>query len=192
MKRHTWAFFVVGIVYVGLSSTERVMGDSDKSVGEKMQRIDAEIVVSASLDDVWHAWTTNEGIQTFFSPKSNVKLEIGGPYEMLFDSQAAKGKQGSEGCNILSYLPREMLSFSWSAPPQFEHAREHRTWVVVRFEELGERVRVRIAHLGWQEMKAAHGDYVDEWQQVFEYFSGAWPFVLDNLKKRFDEGPRWG
>ena len=40
-------------------------------------------------------------------------------------------------------------------------------------------------------MKTAHPSHADEWDQVYEYFSKAWPYVLDNLKKRFDEGPRW-
>ena len=40
-------------------------------------------------------------------------------------------------------------------------------------------------------MKRDHPDYAEQWDQVFDYFSEAWPFVLENLKKRFDEGPRW-
>ncbi len=172
---------------------ERTMGAADAPSAEETQRIDLEIVVNASLNDVWRAWTTNEGVRSFFSQHTNVRLAIGGPFEMFFVSDAPEGQQGSEGCKILSYLPKEMLSFSWSAPPKFAHARRHFTWVVLRFEELsGNQVRVKLSHIGWREMKAAHPDHADEWDQVYEYFSAAWPRVLENLKKRFDEGPRWG
>ena len=162
-----------------------------RSVGNQ-KRIDAELVVSAGLEDVWHAWTTNEGAETFFSRNTNVELAIGGPYEMLFNADAPRGEQGSEGCKVLSYVPMEILSFSWGAPPKFTHARKHHTWVVVRFEDLGSnKTKVRLTHLGWDGMKTAHPAHADEWDQVYEYFSKAWPYVLDNLKKRFDEGPRW-
>lgn len=168
----------------------------NESKGERVSgepRIEVEIVVNASLEDVWHAWTTNEGVQTFFAKDTNIKLEIGGPFEMLFNAESPEGSKGSEGCLFLSYLPLEMLSFSWSAPPQFQHARPHRTWVVLRFEELeSHKVLVKLTHLGWREMKAAHPNYSDEWDQVYDYFTKAWPYVLSNLQKRFDEGPRWG
>ena len=172
---------------------EQTMGGGDAPSAEKTRRVELEIVVNASLDDVWRAWTTNEGVRSFFSERANVRLAIGGPFEMFFVSDAPKGQQGSEGCKILSYLPKEMLSFSWNAPPKFAHARGRFTWVVLRFEELsGSHVRVKLSHIGWREMKTAHPDHADEWDQVYEYFSAAWPRVLDNLKKRFDDGPRWG
>ncbi len=154
----------------GLLIGEQIMGTADAPSAEKTQRIDLEIVANASLDDVWRAWTTNEGVRSFFSQHTNVRLAIGGPFEMFFVSDAPTGQQGSEGCKILSYLPKEMLSFSWNAPPKFAHARGRLTWVVLRFEELsGSQVRVKLSHLGWREMKTAHPEHVDEWDQVYEY-----------------------
>ena len=179
------------LVFVGCSGfiLESSMGKSP--VSEEKQ-IAVETTVNAGLADVWRAWTTNEGVQTFFARTTNVDLTIGGPYEMLFDTDAPRGQMGSEGCKVLSYLPMEMLSFSWNAPPEFTHARGHLTWIVVRLEELsGDRVNVKISHLGWDGMKAAHPSHADEWNEVYDYFSKAWPFVLENLKNRFDEGPRW-
>ena len=97
---------------------------------------------------------------TFFAPAANVELAIGGRYEMLFDPDAPPGSQGGEGLKILSFLPEEMLSFEWNAPPQYPSVRQERTWVVVQFEALtAETTRVRLSHLGWQEG--------EEWEQVF-------------------------
>ena len=155
-----------------------------------VERIDAEAVVSASLDDVWRAWTTSEGAREFFAPAANIDLRLGGPYEIFFSTDSPEGPIGSNGCEVLSYIPNEMFSFTWNAPPQFAHARQHHTWVVLRFDEAGEnRVRVRLSHLGWVEMKRQHPEHAGEWDQVREYFSKAWPYVVGNLEKRFDEGP---
>ncbi|MDM7914984.1 MAG: SRPBCC domain-containing protein [Candidatus Eisenbacteria bacterium] len=141
-----------------------------------------EAVVGAPRSDVWGAWTTTEGLRSFFSPRSRVDLRIGGEIEVLFDGDRPYGEQGSEDCRVLSYLPEEMLSFEWNAPAQFGPARDARTHVVLRFEELGgSKTRVLFDHLGW-----GGGDV---WDEVYQYFDRAWSLVLGNLQKRFESGP---
>lgn len=43
-----------------------------------------EVTVSASLEEVWEAWTTNEGAETWFAPKTNIDPTVGGHYEIFF------------------------------------------------------------------------------------------------------------
>jgi len=145
--------------------------------------IQKEVIVSASLDEVWEAWTTLAGVKTFFASKANVELAIGGPYEMFFNLDAPPGSQGGEGLKVLSYLPKEMLSFEWNAPPDFPTLREKElTWVVVQFEPLqSNRVRVKLTHLGWKDG--------DEWERLYQYFLRAWEIVLGRLVYRFSSGP---
>lgn len=193
MNRKRIVVGVTGVaLFVGsIAVTKNSAAKPPSSNNTEMRRVDVDIEVRASLRDVWHAWTTNEGVRTFFAKNTNVKLAVEGPFEMLFLEDAPIGQQGSEGCKFLSYLPYEMISFTWNAPPQFKHARGHHTWVVVRFEELSpHRTKVRLTHLGWDEMKSAYPDHADEWDQVCDYFTKAWPSVLENLKKRLDERPR--
>ena len=141
-----------------------------------------EIVVPATLDEVWETWTTTEGVKTFFSGAAEVELTPGGKYEIYFLLSAPYGQRGSEGCRVLSYLPKKMLSFEWNAPPQFEQLRKVHTQVVVMFEEVdASNVKVTLSHHGWGEG--------GRWREVYDYFDRAWAFVLDNLKKRFVEGP---
>ena len=144
--------------------------------------IQKEAAIPAPLREVWHAWTTQEGVCTFFAPDANVELCIGGQYEMLFDPDAPAGSRGSEGCRVLSFLPDRMLSFDWNAPPQYPDVRRERTWVVV---ELAAgplaTTRVVLTHLGW---KAG-----DDWEHVFHYFTRAWDTVLGRLAYRFSHGP---
>ena len=144
--------------------------------------IQKEVILPASLAEVWDAWTTVPGVTTFFAPKAKVELTIGGAYEMYFDPDAPPGSQGSEGCKVLSYLPQQMLSFDWSAPPHLPNVRKERTWVVILLEELDERrVKVKLTHLGWR------GG--EEWDEAFRYFLRAWGTVLGRLEHRFSAGP---
>jgi uncharacterized protein YndB with AHSA1/START domain len=55
------------------------------------------VIVQASIDRVWEAWTTVEGVKSFFAPDPTVDLKIGGSYEMYFDLKAAAGFKGGEG-----------------------------------------------------------------------------------------------
>lgn len=144
-----------------------------------------EVTVKASLDDVWRAWTTNEGAQEFFSPSTKIELRTGGPYEIYFNLAAPKGSRGGEGNKVLSFLPKSMLSFEWNAPPDFGPLREIRTRVVINLETVGaDSVKVKFSHLGWGANT--------EWNAVYDYFDKAWGYVLGNFKKRFETGPlKW-
>jgi len=141
-----------------------------------------EIVVPATLSDVWKAWTTTHGVKTFFSSEAKVELAVGGPYEIYFNLDAPYGSRGSEDCKVLSYLPMEMLSFEWNAPPEFGDLRGKHTTVVLQFDEIGPgQVKVKLSQLGWGKG--------EEWNKLYEYFDKAWSSVLGNLKKRFAAGP---
>ena len=148
------------------------------------KRIDKDVMVKGTLAEVWHAWTIDEGVRTFFAPGSNVHLAIGGPYEIYFAPDAPAGQRGGDGLKVLSYLPQEMLSFEWNFPPSIPSLRDGgaRTWVVVSLAEAGAgQVRVRLAHLGWRAG--------DDWEKGFAYFQRAWDIVLGRLQRRFAQGP---
>jgi len=140
------------------------------------------VIIPASVDDVWKAWTTKEGVVTFFAPKASVELAVGGDYEMYFTPRQPEGQRGSEGCKILSFVPGEMFSFTWNAPPSMPEVRKERTWVVLFFRYLeANKTQVNLLHLGWQMGK--------EWQEAFRYFDRAWEVVLGRLQYRFQKEP---
>jgi uncharacterized protein YndB with AHSA1/START domain len=151
-----------------------------KNTSDKVLR--KEIIVTASLKEVWDAWTTTEGVKSFFSSEAKVELAIGGAYEIYFILENPYGTKGSEGCKVLSFLPMEMLSFEWNAPPDFGELRGHHTRVILQFQELeSDKVKVILSHLGWGKG--------EDWDRLYDYFGKAWAYVLNNLKKRFAQGP---
>jgi uncharacterized protein YndB with AHSA1/START domain len=142
-----------------------------------------EVEVAAAPAEVWAAWTTSAGAETFFAPRARIELEPGGAYEILFAPDARPGERGAEGLRVLAFVPREMLVFEWNAPPRWPEIRNGpRTWVVVRLEPAGDRhTRVSLQHAGWRQG--------GRWGEVYAYFEKAWEVVLERLQRRFASGP---
>jgi uncharacterized protein YndB with AHSA1/START domain len=179
-------FLIVLIVAVSI-----LHGQKEKKVKESKDKklflttglmIRKAVEIPASADDVWQAWTTEEGVTSFFAPKAKVELAVGGEYEMYFDPKQPKGKRGSEGCKILSFVPGEMLSFTWNAPVYMPEVRKKHTWVVLHFKEIAQKkTQIMMIHLGWQAG--------EQWQQALKYFDRAWEVVLARLFYRFQKEP---
>jgi len=144
--------------------------------------IDKEMVIPATVEQAWGAWTTREGIVSFLAPEARIEPRVGGAFQIHFDPGAAPGSKGADDMRFLALQPMKMISFDWNAPPSLPEARTQRTFVVVRFAPVDERsTRVTLHHTGWGEG--------GEWDQAYAYFDRAWGVVLGNLKKRFDQGP---
>lgn len=144
--------------------------------------IQKSVDVAATLDDAWAAWTTREGIVAFFAPDAEIEPRVGGAFRIYIDPGAPAGSKGADEMRFMAVQPKKMISFDWNAPPHLPEARAQRTFVVVRFEPLGDKsTRVTLHHSGW-------GDG-GQWDQAYAYFDRAWGSVLGNLKKRFDSGP---
>jgi uncharacterized protein YndB with AHSA1/START domain len=141
-----------------------------------------EILVDATVDEVWEAWTTEAGIRSFFAPACNVELRVDGAYEILFNPDAPAGERGAEGMRILAFQPKTMLAFTWNAPPHLSQVRGQLTHVLVRLRRGPEgRTRVALTHSGWGEG--------GQWDEALAYFERAWGhIVLPRLRYRFSVG----
>ena len=139
--------------------------------------------VKAPLAEVWKAWTTAEGLKSFFAVEARVEAVPAGPFEIYFSEDAPKGSRGSEGCTVLAVEPMRSFAFEWNAPPSLPAVRKLHTNVQLLFDEPREgEVRVRLVSLGW--------GTGDEWRKAHAYFDKAWSYVLANLEKRFEAAGR--
>ncbi len=145
--------------------------------------VDKVGVIAAPVEAVWNAWTTAEGIKSFFAPDAKVELRVDGPFEIYFNPYGAPGLKGADDMRFLAFQDRKMISFTWNAPPHLPEVRGQRTYVTVRFKPSGDKeTEVSIHHGGW-------GDG-GQWDQSYAYFDKAWGSVLANLQKRFvDQKP---
>lgn len=148
--------------------------------------IDKEVLVNATLEEVWQVWTTREGIVSFFAPDAKIEPRVGGAFQVYFDPGAAPGAKGADDMRYMALQPYKMISFDWNAPPSLPEVRMQRTFVVVRFAPVDDKTtRVTLHHTGW-------GDG-GQWDKNYAYFDRAWGNVLGGLKTRFEKGPTdWG
>jgi len=144
--------------------------------------IDKEAVVAATPEQVWDAWTTRDGIVSFFAPDAEIEPRVGGAFHIFINPLASPGMKGADDTHFMALQRPSMLSFDWNAPPSIPEVRAQRTFVVVRIAPVGDkRTRVTLHHTGW-------GDG-GEWDKAYAYFDRAWGNVLANLAKRFETGP---
>ncbi|MDX2153523.1 MAG: SRPBCC domain-containing protein [Bryobacteraceae bacterium] len=141
-----------------------------------------EVVVNATLDDVWSAWTTSEGAKRFFAPHARIEPVLGGAYEIHFSPQNPEGTRGCEGCKVHSVQPKSLLRFTWNAPPASPLRKAGLfTLVTLRFRELKPgKVSVHFEQSGW-------GDG-PEWDALYGYFSKAWDRVLPRFVQACESG----
>ncbi len=149
----------------------------------QQKAIYSEIEINAGLDEAWAAWTTEEGVKSFFAPECNIELEVEGLYEIFFMPDEEPGRRGADGMRIMALEPKKMFSFTWNAPLEMPEIRKQRTHVILKFKPLAEnKTQLTFIHDGW-------GDG-EEWDKAFDYFTRAWlGIVLPRLIYRFEHGP---
>jgi len=147
-----------------------------------MLRIRKQVVVDQSVEQVWHRWTTVEGVRSFLAPDASIELVVGGAYEMYFALSLPEGQRGSEGCRVLHIDKPHRLEFSWNFPPNLPEIRQEQTQVTVSLFEMEEgRCRVDLVQEGFKDEPI--------WQQGLQYFLGAWDMVLERLARQATSGP---
>jgi uncharacterized protein YndB with AHSA1/START domain len=176
MKTGFWIFLACGLL-------PGVVRASDPA---KPRMIEKEVVLPASRAEVWHLWTTNEGIQKSVGVKgSDIELKRGGKFEIYFGMEMPPGRRGSEGCKILAFDPLEMLAFEWNAPPSIPELRDTgaKTQVVLRFADAGAgKTKVQFTQLGM-----GRGD---AWDRYYAYFEKAWPNVFAHMEAYLNQTER--
>ncbi len=142
----------------------------------------ASDIVNAAPAQVWQAFTTKEGLESWQVAHAEIDLRVGGLMRTHYDKAGRIGDENTIYNLILSYDPERMFSIRIVNPPQnfpFKQAAES-VWTVVYFEPVEQdRTRVTVKMLGWNE--------TDESQKMREFFAGGNRWVLDKLKEHFEK-----
>ena len=150
--------------------------ESDKRV------IRHEVVIDAPLSEVWNAWTTEEGLKRWTGYSSKIELRVGGAFEWVMLPENPRGLRGTEGCQILTYLPERLFSFSWNATPTMTELRKQgaRAHVVIELDEIAtDRVKLSLSMLGFGKS--------EEWEHFHDSFERGWQFFLGKLKNQLEQ-----
>jgi uncharacterized protein YndB with AHSA1/START domain len=135
-----------------------------------------EVVVPASLDDVWQAMSTKAGLETWLWRDTRVELRPGGDWLVLYTPTATGGG------TIVSFTPRAEIVIKALAPEQFPTVRATRTDVTFRLAAAGPAAtRVTLLQTGWQSGA--------EWDAAYDYLATGNAQLLMQLHRRFTSGP---
>jgi uncharacterized protein YndB with AHSA1/START domain len=135
-----------------------------------------EVEIDASIDDVWHAFTTTEGLQSWVAPLSDIDLKVGGKWRANYKADGVLGDPSTIENTILSYDPKKMLSLKATGFPEgFEFvdaAKE--TWSVFYFEALSEqKTKITVVGLGYNDTVQS--------QKMRAFFAAANQYSMDQL-----------
>src|SRR6266478_6277719 len=81
-------------------------------------RLVHEGVVNAPLDQVWAAYTTKAGLESWMAAHAEIELKIGGTMKTRYDPKGTVDDSKAIENTILSYEPMRMLSFKVTKAPQ--------------------------------------------------------------------------
>jgi uncharacterized protein YndB with AHSA1/START domain len=146
------------------------------------EQISHEGIVDASVHDVWKAYTTKEGLESWMVAHADIALEVGGRMRTHYDPKGTLGDPKTIENTILSYEPERMMSMRVSkAPAGFPFPNATKTmWTVVYFEPISPlKTRLREVTLGF-------GDD-DESRRMREFFDRGNAVTLSKLQKHFSE-----
>ena len=170
-----WILFAI-LLALPFSVFAGSLPEGKKKTGKQ---IHAEVIVKASPETVFKLWTTNEGVKKFFGLDAEIENKPGGKYFIYFDAQDRT--LSSEGARILQYEPPGFLSFEWRGKPEMieMNVQPLPTWVEVQFQrgEGDSNTHVVLDHYGF--------GVGGTWDQAYQFFSGAWPQVLNRLASIF-------
>ena len=143
-------------------------------------RLVHEGLVNAPLDQVWAAYTTKAGLESWMVAHAQIELKIGGTMRTRYDPKGTVDDAKAIENTILSYEPMRMLSFKVTKAPQgfpFPNAIT-KMWTVVYFEAQGEKATwVRGVSMGFGND--------DESKKMREFFKRGNAATLEGLQKRF-------
>ncbi|HEU5453458.1 MAG TPA: SRPBCC domain-containing protein [Terriglobales bacterium] len=152
--------------------------------GERVLR--QEIVVPATLEEVWSAVSTSDGLRDWVAPTAEVELKTGGHWYTNYSPGSKIGDPGTIYNSVLSYVPMKMIAMKIGiAPPIFPKGPSDAgtLFAVLTLEDLGNR-QVRVS-----EHMVGFGPGED-WDKVYRFFETGNAYTLGQLLKRFEVGPR--
>ena len=173
---------IVGVVFVvtGVSQQSQVTNISVTKVTKTYapeKRLDFEVEIPATPNDVWIALSTTEGLKTWLAPETRVDLRKGGDWVVLFNGASAGGG------TIIDFVQGKSITLAAMAPETFPTVRKERTTALFEIvsSKDGKSSIVHLRQTGWKTG--------EEWDKAFDYLATGNSQLLNQLRQRFVSGP---
>jgi uncharacterized protein YndB with AHSA1/START domain len=160
---------------------------STASVNAQSTSLDPAIIknsaiLDAPVDQVWDAWTTTKGLESFLAPAAEVESKPGGVYRAIFYPQRIRPiDRGNDG-HIIAMERNQFLSVSWMTPIHMQELKGNSTIVFIYFTQLSPtKTRVDLFNIGYGQGAL--------WREAYDYNVKGWDRILSGLEYRFQNGP---
>lgn len=137
-----------------------------------------EIEISATVEEVWNAFTTPEGVRSWVAPLADVDFKVGGLWRANYNPDGELGDPTTIENTILAYDPLRMISLKTVTFPDgfpfVEAAR--RTWTIFYFLPVStSRTRITVVGLGYTDSEQS--------QKMRAFFEEANAYSLEQLRQ---------
>lgn len=138
--------------------------------------------INVPLAQLWAAWTTTQGTQTWLAPAVEIDGRPGGVYRAIYNPQATRViDRGNDG-TIIAMEREKLLTLTWMTPLHMEELKGNSTIVVAHFHALSPTTsRVDIVNTGYGQGPL--------WEAAYRYNVKGWDRILSALEYRFETGP---
>jgi uncharacterized protein YndB with AHSA1/START domain len=168
-------FLLKAAIVFGLLPHSAGIAQSGAAAASSPKQLVIELEIPAPVSDVWAAFTTSAGLDSWLAPDCTVDLKPGGDWLVHFPG----GSTG--GGTIVSFVPQKEIVISALAPDKFPTVRATRTHAVFTFLPHGAATVVRLTQTGWKNGA--------EWDSAYEYLVAGNAQLLGALHRRFASGP---
>lgn len=145
------------------------------SVAEEPREV-FEVEIDASIDDVWTAFTTTEGLQSWVAPLADIDFRVGGKWRANYKKDGKLGDANTIENTILCYDPKRMISLKATGFPKdfpFKDAAKD-AWSIFYFTPLSEtRTRIKVVGLGYNDTEQS--------KKMRSFFETANKYSIDQL-----------
>lgn len=145
-------------------------------------RVVDEFEFVASVDDVWNAFTTTDGLKSWAAPLADIDFRVGGKWRANYNKDGKLGDETTIENTILCYDPKRMLSLKATGFPkgfEFVDAAKE-TWSIFYFTKLSDsKTKITIVGLGYTDSEQS--------KKMRAFFKPANKYSMDQLKAALEK-----
>lgn len=139
-------------------------------------------ILDAPVEEVWEAWVTREGMESWLSPAAEIDPRPGGLYRAIYFPAATRPVDRGNDGKIIAMETEKMLSITWMTPIPIAELKGNSTTLVAYFHAIApDRTRVDIHNFGYGQSEI--------WKRAHDYNVKGWDRILSALEYRFEHGP---
>ncbi|GEM_PF-658644 len=135
-----------------------------------------EVEINASVDDIWDAFTTTEGLKSWVAPLADIDFKVGGKWRANYNKEGALGDATTIVNTILCYDPKRMISLKATGFPEgfeYEDAAKE-MWSVFYFTPVSDSTtKIKVVGLGYNDSEQS--------KKMRTYFKAANKYSMDQL-----------